>query len=115
MIDCSLYKQSSELSLENMQQMAITESMRNHFAIRHIMTPTISYITPHINSQVDQLDEEHNLQKGLRITKKSCIFKRPEYNEGSWTQQFGRILPSELENRFNIESKQKMPILSSDW
>ena len=114
MIDCSLYEESTEMSLNNMRQIAITESFRNHYNIMSRMTPNITYITPPTRSQNDQLDEEHILQRGLQIGKKNCLYKRPEYDQGSWTQQFRRILPTELENTSNFESKKKTPIMMSE-
>ena len=32
--------------------------------------------------------DESELLKGFSINKKSCIYKRPEYNEGTWNSQY---------------------------
>jgi hypothetical protein len=41
------------------------------------------------NENVDSIkDNESRLLKGFSINKKSCIFKRPKYNSGDWSDQF---------------------------
>ena len=32
--------------------------------------------------------KESNLLNGFSINKKSCIYKRPEYNDGPWKEQY---------------------------
>ena len=41
------------------------------------------------NSDIDRLKEsESELLSGFSINKKSCLYKRPEYNDGSWKTQY---------------------------
>lgn len=41
------------------------------------------------NRDVDMIKEsESELLNGFSINKKSCIYKRPEYNDGLWKEQY---------------------------
>jgi len=41
------------------------------------------------NKDVDEIKAgESELLKGFSINKKSCIYKRPEYNNGDWKNQY---------------------------
>jgi hypothetical protein len=45
----------------------------------------------HNNFNRDAYDikgDESELLQGFSINKKSCIYKRPEYNEGTWNSQY---------------------------
>jgi hypothetical protein len=50
---------------------------------------------------------EHNLLKGARFDKFACVSRSPDYGEGDWANQFKMILPSELENKYDITTKAK--------
>jgi hypothetical protein len=42
-----------------------------------------------INENIDEIKtNESELLKGFSINKKSCIYKRPEYNNGVWKDQY---------------------------
>ncbi len=107
MIDCSLFKDSSTISLNNMRELAIRETVKNNYnLITNLSRPTVAYIHQDAVVEYEAVAEmEHNLFKGIQVQKKSCIYKRPTYNEGSWVEQFNKILPYELENQFNIKTK----------
>lgn len=105
MIDCSLYEASTKLSLEHMSTLAIRDSISNHYHITNYLKPAVYYNIPASISKPEHIDQEFGLLTGFQVHKKSCIYKRPEYNQGQWTNQFTRILPVESENKFNIMSK----------
>lgn len=54
---------------------------------------------------------ESDLLTGLSIGKKSCIYKKPEYQEGEWVYQYGisDIFKNQLNSSelFNYQSKAK--------
>ncbi len=112
MIDCSLLEMSSKISARNMIELAVHERDENHYQfVNRLMTPTVPYIFPGCpcdrERYIDQYDKESVLVKGLRIDKKSCIYKRPEYNAGSWEDQFKTKIDME-KKIFNITTKAKM-------
>ena len=52
---------------------------------------------------IDALKEsEYELLSGFSINKRSCLFKRPEYNDGAWKQQYQATLPI-LQNTLESE------------
>lgn len=107
MIDCSLFRDSSSITLHNMRELAIRETVKNNYnLVANLSRPTVAYIHPDLETEYKDVAEiEHNIFKGMQVHKKSCIYKRPTYNEGSWVNQFNKILPYELENKFNIKTK----------
>lgn len=109
MIDFSLIEQSSRISCQNMRELATIEAQKNHYSLSTSMSrPSESHIFPSAEQQPDEVVEfEHNLMMGIQVHKKSCIYKRPEYNSGCWTNQFHKILPTELDNQYNIKTKAK--------
>jgi hypothetical protein len=112
MIDCSLYELSSKISADNMNALASNESLKNYYSMRNFLSPAVSQTIPYPCSKpqyyYDHSDTEHSLMKGFQVHKKTCIFKRPEFNKGSWIDQMShRILPVELENKFDIKTKAK--------
>jgi hypothetical protein len=90
-----------------MRELAIRETVKNNYnLVTNLSRPTVSYIHQDANTEYkDVADIEYNIFKGIQVHKKSCIYKRPIYNEGSWVDQFNKILPYELENQFNIKTK----------
>jgi hypothetical protein len=101
-----MIEQSDKISCDNMRALAIQESQRNFYAMRNILsTPTVSYILP--ADQTDVTTTEHLLFKGTRYDKFACITKKADYGEGEWTKQFNKILPTELEKKYDITSKAK--------
>lgn len=95
-----------------MKSLAVNESLKNYYSLQNILQPAISQNIPYPCAQsqyyYEHSDNEHSLMKGVQIHKKTCIYKKPEYNTGSWTSQFSqRILPVELENKFDITTRAK--------
>lgn len=100
-----MMEQSDQISCDNMRALAIQESQRNFYTMRNVLsTPTVSYIYNHLD---DVTTVEHNLLKGARFDKYTCITKKAEYGEGEWTKQFKKILPPELENKYDMTTKAK--------
>jgi hypothetical protein len=85
----SLWQESSKLSCKNMTDLAINELNRNSFYNNAIFN---NLLCEYSHKFTDR-DLELNMQKGSHINKKSCINKRPEYNKGSWEQNFAIYNP----------------------
>jgi len=49
---------------------------------------------------------EDDLLRGVSINKKSCIYKRPEYSEGKWKNQFSHHI-YDNDNLFEYQTKAK--------
>jgi hypothetical protein len=80
---------SANISCKSMSSLssAYTTQQNNLFADR-INMDIFNY---HNNFQrdIDALKEsEYELLSGFSINKKSCIYKRPEYNDGAWKEQY---------------------------
>lgn len=95
--------QSSKISCNNMTEMAIKERDCNHkqFLLR-ISNP--SY--PDNEKSDEETRRESILFKGMRITNKDCIFKRPEYSRGLWENQFADTKYND-KSIFEIQTKKK--------
>jgi hypothetical protein len=52
---------------------------------------------------------ESGLLKGININKKSCIYKRPAYNEGDWTKQYdiSNMNKNTIDDRFLFDYQSK--------
>jgi hypothetical protein len=101
-----MIEQSDRISCDNMRALAIQESQRNFYTMRNVLsTPTVSHIVPPDQSDVTTV--EHNLFKGTRFDKFACVTKNADYGEGEWINQFQKILPTELEKKYDITSKAK--------
>lgn len=49
---------------------------------------------------------ESGLLKGFEVNKKSCIYKRPHYGSGNWTNQFDSSL-KDHEYMYNLQTQAK--------
>lgn len=107
---------SSKVSCDNMRILAMEERDRNFNMMRHMLSkPTVSHVVPGPCEEAEDIvQKELMLMKGFKVDKYSCIYKRPEYNQGPWVNQFRKILPSELENQYNITTKAKLKQLLKD-
>jgi hypothetical protein len=80
---------SANISCKNMSSLssAYTTQQNNLFADRINMDIFNSHNNFH--RDIDTLKEsEYELLSGFSINKKSCIYKRPEYNDGKWKEQY---------------------------
>jgi hypothetical protein len=80
---------SANISCKNMSSLssAYTTQQNNLFADRINMDIFNSHNNFH--RDIDTLKEsEYELLSGFSINKKSCIYKRPEYKDGKWKEQY---------------------------
>jgi hypothetical protein len=80
---------SAKVACKNMSALSSVYTMQqnNLFADRI----NIDIFNYHNNFNRDAYDikgDESELLQGFSINKKSCIYKRPEYNEGTWNSQY---------------------------
>ena len=62
---------------------------------------------------------EYELLSGFSINKKSCIYKRPEYNDGTWKEQYqsSDTFKNNIENEkdkyklFDYQTKNKTKVI----
>jgi hypothetical protein len=94
----NLREQSSIISCEHMKWLAEKERDSNYNRF-------ISIMTKPNDCGFKQVENEYKIQQGWRIGKKNCIYKQPEYNLGEWEKQFIKILPEDVGNSFNIQTK----------
>ncbi len=106
MIDCSLLEESNRISNEHTKALAIRQRDSNFYKYRSdITTPTTSFKSVDCIDN-DQISKELLLMQGFRIDKNSCIFKKPEYNTGSWKNQ-GQNIMATGSSLFNIQTKRR--------
>jgi len=80
---------SANISCKSMSSLssAYTTQQNNLFADR-INMDIFNYHN-NFHRDIDTLKEsEYELLSGFSINKKSCIYKRPEYNDGTWKEQY---------------------------
>ena len=80
---------SANISCKSMSSLssAYTTQQNNLFADR-INMDLFNYHN-NFHRDIDALKEsEYELLSGFSINKKSCIYKRPEYNDGAWKEQY---------------------------
>ena len=80
---------SANISCKNMSSLssAYTTQQNNLFADR-INMDLFNYHN-NFHRDIDALKEsEYELLSGFSINKKSCIYKRAEYNDGAWKEQY---------------------------
>jgi hypothetical protein len=80
---------SAKISCDNMSSLSCTyTSQQNHLFADKINMDICNYHNNY-NRDVDEIKAgESELLKGFSINKKSCIYKRPEYNNGDWKNQY---------------------------
>ena len=112
---------SADISCKSMSSLssAYTLQQNNLFADR-INMDIFNYHNNY-HRDIDALKEsEYELLSGSSINKKSCLFKRPEYNDGAWKQQYQATLPilqNTLENEkdkyklFDYQTKNKTKVI----
>jgi hypothetical protein len=87
--DTSCWEMASKLSCDHMKELAINELNYN----KHIFDNNTC--DPAWNRKVEDRDRnlEYNILSGFSITKKSCVYKKPDFNNGCWDKQFGIYNP----------------------
>lgn len=80
---------SAKVACKNMSALSSVYTMQqnNLFADR-INMDIFNYHNNFNRDAYDIKGDESELLQGFSINKKSCIYKRPEYNEGTWNFQY---------------------------
>lgn len=111
--DYNMKELSSMLSCKNMSELSKThlDNQNKNFTNKIQMENCTSAKNFHNNID-DIKDDETDLIKGFSINKKSCIYKRPVYNEGDWVNQYelSSIYLDSIDSGklFNLQSKAKI-------
>jgi hypothetical protein len=87
--DTSCWEMASKLSCDHMKSLAIDELNYN----KHIFDTNTC--DPAWNRNIEERDRnlEYNILSGFSINKKSCMYKKPDFNNGCWDKQFGIYNP----------------------
>jgi hypothetical protein len=80
---------SAKVACKNMSALSSVYTMQQNtlFADR-INMDIFNYHNNFNRDAYDIKGDESELLQGFSINKKSCIYKRPEYNEGTWNSQY---------------------------
>ena len=80
---------SAKISCNNMSSLSSDyTTQQNNLFIDRINMDICNYQNNY-NENIDEIKtNESELLKGFSINKKSCIYKRPEYNNGLWKDQY---------------------------
>ena len=80
---------SAKISCNNMSSLSCDyTTQQNNLFVDRINMDICNYQNNY-NNNIDEIKtNESELLKGFSINKKSCIYKRPEYNNGIWTEQY---------------------------
>lgn len=111
---------SANISCKSMSSLssAYTTQQNNLFADR-INMDIFNYHN-NFHRDIDALKEsEYELLSGFSINKKSCIYKRPEYNDGTWKEQYqsSDTFKNNIENEkdkyklFDYQTKNKTKVI----
>lgn len=111
---------SANISCKSMSSLssAYTTQQNNLFADR-INMDIFNYHN-NFHRDIDTLkDSEYELLSGFSINKKSCIYKRPEYNDGTWKEQYqsSDTFKNNIENEkdkyklFDYQTKNKTKVI----
>lgn len=80
---------SAKISCNNMSSLSSDyTTQQNNLFVDRINMDICNYQNNY-NNNIDEIKtNESELLKGFSINKKSCIYKRPEYNNGIWSEQY---------------------------
>ncbi len=80
---------SAKISCDNMSSLSCTYTSQQNYLFADKINMDICNYHNNYNKDVDEIKAgESELLKGFSINKKSCIYKRPEYNNGDWKNQY---------------------------
>jgi DNA-binding response OmpR family regulator len=80
---------SAKISCNNMSSLSSDyTTQQNNIFIDRINMDICNYQNNYNNNIEEIKTNESELLKGFSINKKSCIYKRPEYNNGVWKEQY---------------------------
>jgi len=116
MLDCeenyNMKDISSKLSCDNMSLLSkdYTEYQNRNF-VDKIQMERCMFNNNYHNDIYDIKTNESELNKGFSVNKKSCIYKRPTYDNGEWVNQYdiSNTYKSSMNDNslFNYQSKAK--------
>ncbi len=80
---------SAKISCNNMSSLSsYYTNQQNNLFVDKINIDICNYQNNY-NKNIEEIKtNESELLKGFSINKKSCIYKRPEYNNGIWKEQY---------------------------
>jgi hypothetical protein len=80
---------SAKISCNNMSSLSSDyTNQQNNLFVDKINIDICNYQNNY-NKNIEEIKtNESELLKGFSINKKSCIYKRPEYNNGIWKEQY---------------------------
>jgi hypothetical protein len=80
---------SAKISCNNMSSLSSDyTNQQNNLFVDKINIDICNYQNNY-NENIEEIKtNESELLKGFSINKKSCIYKRPEYNNGIWKEQY---------------------------
>ena len=80
---------SAKISCNNMSSLSSDYTIQqNNLFVDRINMDICNYQNNYNNNIEEIKTNESELLKGFSINKKSCIYKRPEYNNGIWKEQY---------------------------
>ena len=81
--------QSAKVACKNMSALSSVYTMQQNNLFADRINMDIFNFHNNFNRDAYEIKgDESELLKGFSINKKSCIYKRPEYNEGTWNSQY---------------------------
>jgi hypothetical protein len=102
MINCQLELQANQMSHNSMTELAIQHrNINNYHFVNFLSQPTVSFVSTEPPACLN--DKEVSILRGVHISKRTCITKNPNYNSGTWENQFQNL--NLKNNEFNIESR----------
>jgi hypothetical protein len=80
---------SAKVACKNMSALSSVYTMQQNNLFADRINMDIFNFHNNFNRDAYEIKgDESELLKGFSINKKSCIYKRPEYNEGTWNTQY---------------------------
>ena len=80
---------SAKVACKNMSALSSVYTMQQNNLFADRINMDIFNFHNNFNRDAYEIKgDESELLKGFSINKKSCIYKRPEYNEGTWNSQY---------------------------
>jgi DNA-binding response OmpR family regulator len=80
---------SAKISCNNMSSLSSDYTTQQNNLFTDKINLDICNYQNNYNENIEEIKmNESELLKGFSINKKSCIYKRPEYNNGVWKEQY---------------------------
>ena len=95
----NLYEESANLSCKYMSILSENELKNNNNLFNYYTKPNIC------NNNNDDLIQRFSYIPSININKKSCIYKKPEYNQGNWIDNHEL---KDINVKFNEQTKYKI-------